>query len=636
MPEEREYINRLRKVFPHRCEAEIELLCAADLQIQKVTQVSAHEHRRRGMEKLFPSRVWHEWRDERIKSVQFCLERRIQELMWIGSSNSNKSADMADIILSLWWSKPESTTVYVASPYESATETGVWSYILEQFDEAKDHNPTLPGRKKTSDNSIVHFDRNPRSFIRVATVDQVGKLVGKKSRKFDDGLLIIALDELPAFTVSAARALMRVMPNLLSVPNILVLGAGNFANIWDALGVFCDPSEKDIPGGYSAFDPDKHFRWRSKRGGLVLRFDGLQSPNVKAGQDVYPFLTTIRYINKLASAPGGLQSPDAMRFIRSAPVTSLDEKTVISGERLRAGGCFDKYEWTSDPVESGAFIDPGFGGDACVIQKFKVGYIRIPDGKRQSLALWDEPVEIPVRVGLKDAAGIEIPVERQIVEACRKHCESFRIPVKNIGYDGSMRSEFTQAMGHWSLQLKAVDSMGPATSREYNALETHAPENGRPGKPVTWKEKVDRLISEFWFAAASLIDSFQLRGLQLSPKAAQQLTMRRWDWIGKKKKGVQTKQEYKDDMKAMALSGESPNEADALVGCIEVARDRMGLRLMGVAPLGGSLEMVLQMIREREMRQVMHNLQNRSGLPSGHLHAIKPTGAQRSGTLHRR
>ena len=209
-----------------------------------------------------------------------------------------------------------------------------------------------------------------------------GKLVGKKSRDFNQGLLVIILDELPAFTPSATRALMRVMPNLLSVPNLLILYAGNFANIWDALGGFCDPDERDIPGGYSGFDPDRHFRWRTKRGGLCLRFDGLQSPNVKAGRDIYPFVTTLAYIQKIAGQPGGLKSPDGMRFVRSAPVTSLDEFTITNGERIRAGGCFDKFEWTADPIKTGAFIDPGFGGDACVLQKFKLGYAKIPDGEK--------------------------------------------------------------------------------------------------------------------------------------------------------------------------------------------------------------------------------------------------------------
>jgi hypothetical protein len=628
------YLEALRPTFPHKTVAELELMLASSRQLQKLSGLSGFEHRRRGMSALFPSRVWHEWRNERIESVQFCLENRIQELMWIGSSNSNKSADMADTALSLWWTKPEMTSIYVASPYEEATETGVWSYILEQFDEAKDNNPSLPGRKKISANAIVHYDKNPRSFIRVATVDQVGKLVGKKARDFSQGLLVIILDELPAFTPSAARSLMRVLPNLLSVPNLLILGAGNFANTWDALGKLCDPDEIDIPGGYSQFDPDRHFRWRTKRSGLCLRFDGLQSPNVKAGRDIYPFVTTLAYIAKLAGQPGGLLSPDAMRFIRSAPVTSLDEFTVMNGERLRAGGAYDNFEWTADPITPGAFIDPGFGGDPCVCQKFKLGYQKLPDGRRQILAIWDAPHYIPVRIGEKDAAGKDVTVETQIVRGAREHCEANRIPAANIGFDGSMRAGIVQEFAKWSLQIHAVDSNGPATERPVNAAEKHDAKDGAPAKSVTWREKVDRLLSEFWFAAASLIDSFQLKGLALSPKAVQQLTTRRWSWVGTKKRKVETKPEYKEGLKEAAQVAESPNEADALVGCVEMAR-RLGLSLDGVAPAGGSLAMILQMIKEREARRTIQALSKGTGLPPGRLHAMKRPTAMSSGRLNR-
>lgn len=633
---EPDYIAQLRQAFPHKTEAEIELTLSGSRLLQQKTGLSAHEHRKRGMTKLFPSRVWHEWREERIQSVQYCLENRIQELMWIGSSNSNKSADMADIALTLWWTKPEMTSIYVASPYEEATETGVWSYILEQFDEARDHNPTLPGRKKISTNSIVHYDRNPRSFIRVATVDQVGKLVGKKARDFTQGLLVLILDELPAFTAATARQLLRVLPNLLSVPNILILGAGNFANIWDALGTLCDPDEKDIPGGYDQFDPDRHFRWRTKRGGLCLRFDGLQSPNVKARKDLYPFVTTIEYINKLAGQPGGLSSPDAMRFIRSAPITSLDEFTVTNGERIRAGGAYDKFEWTADPIKRGAFIDPGFGGDACILQKFMLGTMKTADATRQVLALWESPFEIPVKVGLKDGAGKDIPVEAQIVNGSIEHVRAKGIPLQHCGFDGSMRAGIVQAFAAVSLQIHAIDSNGPATERPVNTLEKREAKPGETAKSVTWKERVDRLLSEFWFAAASLIDSYQLRNLNLSPKAAKQLTARRWTWMGSRKRKVETKQEYKDNLKANGQVAESPNEADALCGCVEMAR-RMGLDLAGVHGGGsGSLNMILEMIREREFRHLVSTMKKGRELPPGQLHAIKRETSLPSGRLNRR
>lgn len=620
------YLASMRKISPHKSDVELELAASMDRDFRAFTGKSAHTHRRIAMEGLFPNRVWHDWREERMQSIQQCLEGGIQELTWMGSSNSNKSADMADAALALWWTKPENTTIYVTSPYESATELGLWAYIVEQFGEARDYNPGLPGKLRTSDNSIVHHDRNPRSFIRVVTVDQIGKMVGKKSRDFGQGLMIILADELPAFSATASRNFLAVTKNLWSVPNLLIIAAGNFAHTGDALGIFAQPDEDDIPNGYDGFDPDTHFRWRTVRKGLALRFDGLRSPNVIAGRDIYPFVTTLAYIEKLASQPGGLSSPDSMRFVRSSPITSLDEFTILNGERIRAAGSFDDYEWTGDPITSLAFFDPGFGGDPCIYQKFKLGNIATADGgSRQVLALWDAPHVIPIRVGLKDDAGVLIPAEDQVVAGARELTERFQIAPGHVGYDGSMRAGLAQKVAAWSLQVVPLDSQGPATTRAVSVTEKKEDAAGNK-LAVTWKDKVDRLLSEFWFAASHAVDSMQIRGLGLSPKAVQQLCQRRWNWSGRKKR-VQTKEEYRETLRDSGKPVESPNEADAFVGGVEMAR-RLGMAFTGLNPGGGALRTILDMIRDRgrhQLRDFAENLGKRETLTSAGLHSMKPT-----------
>jgi len=592
--------------------------------------MDACRHRRNAMELLFPQRIWHEWRDQRMASVQECLQKGIQELAWIGSSNSNKTADMADIALTLWWAKPELTSVYVTSPYETATELGLWAYIREQFNEAKDQHPKLPGKPRLTDNSIVLHERNPRSFIRLATVDQVGKLVGKKSRKFDEGVMIILADEFPAFTPVAARNFLATTANIWSVPNLLIIYAGNFASTGDGLGIAVDPDEDDIPGGYDGFDADKHFRWRTKRGGLCLRFDGLQSPNVKAGRDIYPFLTTIDYIGKLARLPGGLRSPEAMRYIRSAPILSLAEFTVTNGERLRAGGCFDDYVWTGDEITKLAFCDPGFGGDACVIQKFRMGWQSLPaGGRRQILALWEEPDYLPIAVGLKDEFGTSIPAEVQVARGYKKYADQHGIPPNHCGYDGSLRAALGQQMAiHFSPQVRALDSQGAASERPVNALEVD-----KAGKPIPWNKKVDRFLSELWFAFASAVDSFQIRELGKSAKGVAQLSDRQWRWQGKNRRSVETKPEYRERRRQEGKISESPNEADALCGGLEIAR-QLGFSLAGLRPEGGAVQLILDMINERQVRATMRQTLHPT-LPSGRLHAIKRSSSSANGKLRR-
>ena len=619
------YLKALRAALPDKTDVELELFAAHSTSLSKLTKHSRGFHRRRAMELLWPNRVWHEWREQRVESVQECLDKKWKELMWIGSSNSNKSADMADIALTMWWSKPELTSIYVTSPYESATELGLWAYIIEQFESAQALHPKLPGKIRFSDSSIILYDRNPRSFIRVATVDQIGKLVGKKSRDFNEGNLIVLADELPAFSAMAGRNFLKTMPNLWSVPNMLLINAGNFADISDALGVACDPDEDDIPNGYDGFNADTHFRWKTKRRGLCLRFDGLQSPNVKAGKDIYPFVTTLDYIAQLAGQPGGLQSPDAMRFIRSAPLTSLDERTVITGEGIRASGALDNFEWRGGDRIKVAFTDPGFSGDPCVIQKLEIGYQALPDGgNRQIVSLLGAPVTLPIVVGKKDKIGVPIPVLDQVVLLSREHCEKHGIPPNHFGYDGSMRAGLgAKFVELWSAQTIPIDSGGPATERRVNA-----------GNPKTWKDEVDRFISELWFATAGVILGRQLKNLNLSPKAITQLTSRQWKPSGLRKKAIARKDEYKERMKLIGKNPESPNEADALVGAVEIAR-RLGFSALAAAAEGGAVQLILSMIRDRETRSAMAALNKSRGLKAGQLNAIHaPRPSPKPGRLN--
>lgn len=614
-----DYLDALREAFPNTSDLDLELKCSTSRDYRELTYRTATQHRRAAMEILFPSRVWHEWREERIESVQECLEGGIQELMWMGAASSGKTHDMADVLLTLWWQNPAYTTIYVTSPFDDATEKGLWAVVQEQFHEAKAAVPSLPGIIRKAQSSIVLNDRTPRSFIRKVSMDEVGKMKGKKAIDVHRGLIVLAVNELPDFPATAAESFLKVLWNLRSNRNLLIFADGNFTNIADAFGIMCAPDIRDIPNGYHGFNPDKHFRWRTNRRGLCLRFDGLQSPNVKAGADIYPFLTRLDFIASHAEAPGGLDSPHAMREIRSAPVTSLDEFTVTNGERITAGGCYDTFKFTGEDVEKIGFCDAGLGGDPCAIQKARVGYIE-GNPRRQVLELWGPPHIIPVRI------NTGIPVEDQVALGMKEHFEAHGIPPENTGYDAALRPALAQKIGQlYSVRSQAIDSNGPPTDRKMNASQK-----------MTWKEKVDRLVTEYWFAMALMIDSGQLRGLGLSPKAVEQLCTRRWSRQGKRDR-LDTKLEYKALLRAMGKPVESPNEADALAGCVELAR-RLGMIMQGATVKGGALDLILRIINERQSRimakEIMSN-RTRPPLPTGRLHAITPPASYSRVRLNR-
>lgn len=615
-----EYIARLRPHFPQKSPVEIELLLVNTPDVHELTGFSAAEHCLRAMERLFPSRRRNPWRERMVRGYFRARAEGRKELMILGASNSTKTSTTADLILTLWWSCPLATSVYLASPYEDATETGLWARVLEQFQEAKDHCPELPGKVKLSEAKIIESDNNPLSFIKVVSIDQVGKLVGKKAKSFDVGMMLIASDELPEFKRNG-DALVRVMNNLISVPNMMLLGAGNFASPNDGLGRFSEP---DIPGGYEGLRVHEHYEWTTTRGGLVLRFDGDQSPNVLQDDDtLYPFLPTMRYREQLARQSGGKNSADFYRYWHSFPLLNAEEFTVTSLKRIREGKCLDEFEWTSGRLTLGSHCDPGFGGDAAVIQDWRVGTAVTPDGSGlQVFEAWGPPITIPIDV------TSDLTPEQQIVAFHRDHCEMRGIPAENASFDGSMRAGIVQQYAKdWTVRVVAIDYQGPATDRPVSAVK----EAGRD-EAATWREKVSNLNTEMWMAVASLIMSGQLRGLApMLDTTVQQLCKRRWKWEGKKKK-LETKKEFKANN-----AGKSPNEADAIVGGVEMAR-RRGLILHGItATNGGSLKMLLDLIQEKEVnRHYKAMLGHKPSLPSGRLYGMtNPNRTRTSGRLHR-
>lgn len=622
------YMLALREVFPKMQPLEIELMCASDANLRGHTGHTEHHHRREAMKMLFPDRVWHDFRERLVSGFYRARRGKKKELLFHGSSNSNKTGGLADLCLTLWWENPKATSIYITSPYEDATQTGIWARILEQFDAARSLHEYLPGKVKESENAIVMYDRNPASFIRVVTVDAVGKLVGKKSFKHDAGMMLVVADELPEFK-RGAEALIGVLRNLRSVSNFMLIGAGNFADPMDGLGRLSEPA---IEGGYESLDVDLDQEWESNRRGLVIRFDGHQSPNVLAGVDKWNFLTTIAYLKDLEATEGGKDTAGYMRFGRSFPVLTANEFTVTNAAKIKAGSCYEKPEYTAGNKFVGAHLDPGYGGDPCVLQMFTFGEAYIDDDIFHVLEFTQGPIVIPIRVrpGM-DNERLKI-VEQMICEATMEHLRANKVPIEHFSFDGSLRAGIVQAMMRYiGSNVMAFDYGGPATGRPLSVLKTVLdPSKPRQERKIkTAKEAFANFNTELHFAVSSAIDSQQIRGLQHCRQAVNQLCIRRWRWSGKRRE-IEPKVSSEQGSKArnwgykQRNDGRSPNEADAVVGCMENAR-RHGFRLTGlIGNTGGSLALIQDMQREMAARALIKQLKGES-LPLGSLRSMEET-----------
>lgn len=608
------YLEKAKLAFPKKSELEIEQMFSRKREVEKLTGHSQHEHRLKAMERLFPDRVQIDWYKRKAESFHTARMEKIKEIGWSGATNSIKTSGLADLALTLWWEAPDTTSIYIASPFRTATETNLWARIIEQFNSAKDIHAELPGRLIVSQAKIIQFERNPLSFIQVTTVDDLGKLVGKKSRLFSEGLLLVIIDEAPNLPNNGSE-MISVLNNLRGVPNFFLIYAGNFADPGDFMGQLAEPV-----GGYEAVrgQEDTLQVYRTKRRGIVYRFDGHDSENYREGRDRYEFITTLDYLRDLAETSGGTASPGYMRFGRSWPVLDVSEFRVTSPGKIEAGGAEKIAHFTGDALTLVSFCDPGFGGDPCVIQDLRVG-IEAQDGRHlQVCELMGPPIIIPIDVNKHDATGKRMSPEGQIVAFHKAHAEALGIPPRNCGFDGSMRAGIVHQYGtDWSLEVLPIDSQGDPSERTFDAKNSRL-----------WKDEVFNCTSEHWFAAGLLIQSGQLRGLIYSPAAKEQLCKRPWAWKGDRKQ-IQPKREFKK-----ANLQKSPNEADALNGGIEIAR-RRGLQVSVLRGQGiDAIRMMQEIIRARETRAAMTRILGGNKLPPGRLHGIRSQDFHGRARLH--
>ena len=620
-----DYREIIREVFPKKTDLQIEHMCVVDPELQKLTGGTEHEHRLAAMGLLHPKRVNHEWRQRAVQSYYTARRRRKKELSWLGSTNSNKTGTAADLALEIFWEAPESTSVYLTSPYEDATETGIWARTQEQFNSATALHPHLPGRIVESENAIMMYKRNPLSFIKVVTVDKIGKMVGKKPTEFSAGMMLIIVDEAPEFKQGGAP-LLKVLSNLRGVPNMLILFAGNFADVNDLLGQAAEPA---LEGGYEVLNVDTDQEWDTSRGGMAIRFDGHQSPNVKAGRDIYPFVTTIEYLEDLATLEHGKDTPGYYRFGRSFPMLDFNEFTVTNAVKIKAGGCYGKAEWSSDAQTVGAHCDPGFGGDPCMFLTWRFGRAML-EGQWTDVFDIEDITVIPVHVGKKDEVGEEITVDNQIAMGCKVELDKRKIPYRHFSFDDSMRGGIVQAMMRViGVMVVAISSAGVATTRKLSAVKQTIDPSVKPEKKKvkTARDAFANFLTEMHFALSSAIDSGQLRGLQSNKDVVRQLCTRRWRWAGKKRE-IEPKVSHEEGAKArgwgykLRSGGKSPNESDALVGGMEMAR-RLGFALTGLSTkTGGAIELIKEMHRNLEVARLMDSLKG-NPLPSGRLHSME-------------
>jgi hypothetical protein len=530
-------------------------------------------HMLRYLKLLFPKQDIHPFMRRQVKAIEVSWWIKGREMInYIGSKDSGKTQVMAEISIALLTLDPEFTVIYAATPLLLNAKTTLWGRIGKLWEEMD--KSMWQGAKSGNEMMTLLPGNQQAGFIEKKVFDKVAVMQGAKApdERGKRGFLILLLDEVALFKNTSFR---ETLDNLLGKQRLMILTGCNFRDQDGLEGDLCKPIGRE----YESIGVDEDFYWDSSYNSFTLRLDGHRSPNIQLGYVKYNYLLKEAERARMEEQHG-LTGPKYMEQIRSAPCASMASMIVITRADLTARGVFDTdLIWGERDRVRVAFCDPAWGGDEAVIQAFEIGraHVFASDNKQVPIQIFT-PICHPETIRLKvnmpfdrewqnrfEAAirgkpyyrdiGKLVTFDQQIVVASYEFLLKHNVPLRNFGYDSSLRgsivNEFSAIIGD---QVVPVDPLQQASDRIV--------EHGK-----TAKEMYGGFLTETWFAVGDLARAGQLRGGTMLTTAIGQLVRRTYNNIGAKKQ-MEKKDDYRKRM------GSSPNHADVLVGAVEMARRR--------------------------------------------------------------
>lgn len=474
-----------------------------------------------------------------------------QMLSISGCSGSGKTDWAATWAIVNWLCDPLGTKVMVTSTSLKASRRRIWGSI-------EDYWTALPPQVKALGKLVTSFGlirvseatgyrASERCGLELIPGEQsrekeaTGKIIGIHNKR-----ILLICDELPELSPALMQA---AISNLTNNPWCQAIGLGNPASYFDAHGIFSQPKD-----GWKSIN-ETSMEWATTYG-WAIRFDATQSPNIIAGEVLYPFLPTLERLEDAKSRMGENSFGFYRQWRGFFPPEGAEQTVFSDTDIVFFGADNSTVKWGSPPVTVSG-LDPGFtnGGDRSVAYYGLYGY---------------NTEGFPVLVFtdfviLKDnASDTKTPRNFQIARAWKNECIKRGVTQRNSGVDVSGSPAFADIVAHeWG-------------------KETHRVQFG--GKSSMWKVGEDKVaaqeryanrVTELYFEARNYMESGQLCGV--GADLARELTSRRYE-IGKGL-SAQSSVAVEPKRKLKARTGVSPDIADAALVMFDLCRARLRFKL---------------------------------------------------------
>lgn len=451
-----------------------------------------------------------------------------------------------------WLALPLETMVLVTSTSLKDSRKRIWGSIREYFMA----RPGLPGKLVDSyglirlDDPTGEYAGSDKCGITLIAAekkqekDAVGKLIGFKNSR-----VILIADELPELSEAILEA---AYGNLSRNPYFQLIGLGNPNSHYDAFGAFARPKD-----GWASVSTESR-RWATDRG-LCIRFDGKYSPNIMAGETVYPYLLTQeRYDNDARLF--GENSATFWRMVRGFWSPTGTSEGVYTEAEIIQYQADQEAVWYGDVIQVAA-LDPSFtnGGDRSAAMFGQYGRNR--DGLYT--LCFSEVVLLKEDVTDKNTPRT-FQIARQFVDLCTERGIDPKHAALDVSGGGAPFADVLTSM--WSNQFYRVNFAGKASETPVSVFDS-----------TRSCDRYANRVTEIWFAGKELLRTGQIKGV--FDALAKEMCARLY--ISEKSSTSKVRVEPKPLMRAR--TGESPDIADAAFILLDLCRVKLGMASAAVA-----------------------------------------------------
>ena len=508
--------------------------------------LGAEGHFRAAWKLMWPSFEHTEWSDLIISA--WCAYKFITI---IGHQRASKTYTVAFCVYLDYLADPANTLTSISTVTFEGLRLRMWSDLLRAVETESIKDPFIV-RSTTNECRIfpaeVQHQAGEKYQIHGMSISRTSDAEGR-IRGGHANRRRIVLDE----AQDMAKAIFDALPNPMSAPDAKAVFLSNPIERVSEFGAWCEPKD----GWSSVNETDLH--WETKKGGICLHLDGLQSPNIRAGRTLYPYMLTQQSIDEIVTAHGR----DSVQFwalVRGWFPPDGMVARVFPSSAIETG----KHAMTFDfQPQMCATLDPAFEHDNCVMH---LGELAMPVyGERQYKICGKETLVFKFEASLNAE-----PKDYQVAHWVMVECRTRNILPKHFIMDisGNARGVFAILQKEWSKEVQGVDYGGGATDRMLRGDD-----NRKCSEIYRW------FVSELWFRASEYVKAGILGGLdRLDPRTIEDISIRRYELVqGTKTKlmVVESKKEVKGRL------GRSPDFGDAFVQFGEL------LIRLGTVPGGG-------------------------------------------------